>query len=171
MGNGAVICRSMPELTHVNADGNAHMVDVGDKAITKRVAIAEGWIQLSNAAAAAVKERRAAKGDVLATAQLAGIQAAKRTSDLIPLCHTLPLSAVDVTLDLEGATNRVYCQATAQVIWRTGVEMEALTAVSVALLTVYDMVKAIDRSMVLGPIQLLEKSGGRSGHWVRLAEK
>ena len=161
----------MPELTHVNADGNAHMVDVGDKPISKRVATAEGWIRLSPDAMATIDEHRAAKGNVLATAQLAGIQAAKRTSDLIPLCHTLPLSSVDVTLTLNPNGNRVHCQATARAIWRTGVEMEALTAVSVALLTVYDMVKAVDRSMVLGPIQLCEKSGGRSGPWTRPAEK
>lgn len=157
----------MPDLTHVDAAGDAHMVEVGDKPITTRVAVAEGWIQLGPEALDAVVSRRAAKGDVLAIAQLAGIQGAKRTSDLIPLCHPLPLSGVDVVLDVDVQTSRVVCRATAKATWRTGVEMEALTAVSAALLTVYDMLKAVDRSMVLGGVQLLEKHGGRSGSWVR----
>jgi cyclic pyranopterin phosphate synthase len=157
----------MPDLTHVDEAGDAHMVDVGDKAITRRVAVAEGRIRLSPEAFAAVAERRAAKGDVLATAQLAGIQGAKRTSDLIPLCHPLPLSGVDVVLDLDPAASAVVCRATARADWRTGVEMEALTAVSAALLTVYDMLKAVDRGMEIGGIRLVEKRGGRSGAWVR----
>jgi len=153
----------MAELTHVDADGNAHMVDVGGKPLTDRRAVARGQIRLGVDAAAAVAERRAAKGDVLAVAQLAGIQGAKRTSDLIPLCHPLPLSGVDVVLRLEGEV--VVCEATARAHWRTGVEMEALAAVSAALLTVYDMLKAVDKGMVIEEIRLLEKAGGRSGVW------
>lgn len=153
----------MAELTHVDADGNAHMVDVGAKPLTDRRALAEGRIRLGPAAAAAVAERTAAKGDVLAVAQLAGIQGAKRTSDLIPLCHPLPLSGVDVELHLDGEV--VICRATARAHWRTGVEMEALAAVSAALLTVYDMLKAVDKGMVIDGIRLLEKTGGTSGAW------
>ncbi len=157
----------MPKLTHVDQEGNARMVEVGDKPITTREAVAEGWIALSPDAFQAVEERRAAKGDVLATAQLAGIQGAKRTSELIPLCHPLPLSGVDVALSLDPSSRRVLVRTTARATWRTGVEMEALTAASAALLTVYDMLKAIDRSMEIGGIRLLEKRGGRSGTWVR----
>jgi cyclic pyranopterin phosphate synthase len=157
----------MPKLTHVDDAGDAHMVDVGAKAITSRMAVAEGSIRLSPVALAAVIERRAAKGDVLATAQLAGIQGAKRTSDLIPLCHPLPLSGVDVVLEVREAERLVVCRATARVHWRTGVEMEALTAVTAALLTVYDMLKAVDRGMEIQGIRLLEKRGGRSGVWLR----
>jgi len=153
----------MPDLTHVDADGNAHMVDVGAKPMTNRRAVARGQIRLSAEAAAAVAERTAAKGDVLAVAQLAGIQGAKRTADLIPLCHPLPLSGVDVVLHLDGQV--VVCEATARAHWRTGVEMEALGAVSAALLTVYDMLKAIDKGMVIEQIRLLEKTGGKSGPW------
>ena len=158
---------TMSKLTHIDDSGNARMVEVGDKPITKRVAVAEGWIALNADAMAAVVERTAKKGDVLATAQLAGIQGSKRTSDLIPLCHPLPLSGVDVLLDADAGSGRVRCRATARTHGRTGVEMEALTAVSVALLTVYDMLKAVDRAMVIGPIELVSKSGGRSGAWVR----
>lgn len=153
----------MAELTHVDADGNAHMVDVGGKPLTSRRAVARGRIRLGAEAAAAVAERRAAKGDVLAVAQLAGIQGAKRTADWIPLCHPLPLDGVDVLLRLEGQV--VECEATARTHWRTGVEMEALAAVSAALLTVYDMLKAIDKGMVIESIRLVEKTGGRSGPW------
>lgn len=153
----------MPELTHVDAAGEAHMVDVGGKAVTARVAVAEGRIRLGAEARAAVAERRAAKGDVLAVAQLAGIMGAKRTADLIPLCHPLPLTGVDVELALEA--EHVVCRATAKVVGRTGVEMEALTAVSAALLTVYDMLKAVDRGMVIEAIRLVHKDGGRSGPW------
>jgi len=153
----------MAELTHMDADGNAHMVDVGAKPLTDRRALAEGRIHLGAAAAAAVAERTAAKGDVLAVAQLAGIQGAKRTSDLIPLCHPLPLSGVDVELHLDGEV--VICRATARAHWRTGVEMEALAAVSAALLTVYDMLKAVEKGMVIDGIRLLEKTGGTSGPW------
>ncbi len=157
----------MTDLTHVDAEGNARMVEVGDKPITARSATAEGWITLGTEAFEAVVSRTAKKGDVLATAQLAGIQGAKRTSDLIPLCHPLPLSGVTVELTPDPETLRIVCRATARTHWRTGVEMEALTAVSAALLTVYDMLKAIDKGMALGGVRLLEKHGGRSGSWVR----
>lgn len=152
-------------LTHVDEAGNARMVGVDGKPITARTATARGFIALGDQALDAVRSRSAKKGDVLAVAQLAGIQGAKRTSDLIPLCHPLPLTGVDVTLSVvEGG---VSCEATAKATWRTGVEMEALTAVSAALLTVYDMLKAVDKGMTLGPIELVEKRGGRSGDWVR----
>lgn len=151
----------MADLTHIDAKGDARMVDVGEKPLTARRAVAEGWIRLNAVALEAVVERRAAKGDVLAVAQLAGIQGAKRASDLVPLCHPLPLSGVDVVLSVDG--DRVRVQATARTHWRTGVEMEALAAVSAALLTVYDMLKAVDRGMEIGGIRLTHKSGGRSG--------
>ena len=154
-------------LTHIDADGNATMVDVGAKAITHRVAIAEGWIRIGPDAMSAVVERRAKKGDVLATAQLAGIMGAKRTADLIPLCHPLGLTKVAVELDVLPDEGRIYCKSRTEVHGKTGVEMEALTAVSTALLTVYDMLKAVDKGMEIGPIQLCEKLGGRSGHWSR----
>ena len=157
----------MSDLTHIDAEGNAHMVEVGDKAISARLAVAEGWIQLSEAGTRAVAERSAKKGDVLTTAQLAGIQGAKRTSDLIPLCHPLPLTGVKVQLALDAPSQRVHVVARAKTEWRTGVEMEALTAVSTALLTVYDMLKALDKGMVIGPIQLVQKEGGKSGSWSR----
>ncbi len=155
----------MPDLTHIDADGNAKMVDVGGKPITRRVAVAEGSIRLGEAAFAAVVERTAKKGDVLAVAQLAGICGAKRTSDLIPLCHPLPISSVEVSL--RAADGRVYCTATAIADWRTGVEMEALTAVSAALLTVYDMLKAVDKGLEIEGIRLVSKTGGKSGDWHR----
>lgn len=153
------------ELTHIDAEGNARMVDVGGKPITAREAVAAGRIRMTPAARAAIVEQRVKKGDVLAVAQLAGIQAAKRTAELVPLCHPLPLSAVQVTLEPEG-DSAVSVRATVRCSWITGVEMEALTAATVALLTVYDMVKAIDRGMVIEDVRLLEKRGGRSGEWV-----
>ena len=157
----------MPSLTHIDKDGNANMVDVGDKPITKRVAVAEGWIQLSPEGFQALRPGHSHKGDVLYTAQLAGIQAAKRTSDLIPLCHPIPITSVAVEFETDASSLRVYCVATVRVEWRTGVEMEALTSVTTGLLTIYDMLKAVDRGMQLGPIQLREKHGGRSGTWRR----
>lgn len=151
--------------THFDGAGNARMVDVGDKPITSRVAVAEGAIRLGPEAVAVVASGAGRKGDVLAVAQLAGIQAAKRASDLIPLCHPIPLSSVDVGLTLDG--DRVRCVATARADWRTGVEMEALTSVSAALLTVYDMLKSVDRGLEIEGIRLIEKRGGKSGTWVR----
>ena len=155
------------KLTHVDAKGDARMVDVGSKADTERTAIARGHISLSPEAMALVVERSAKKGDVLAIAQLAGILGAKRTSDLIPLCHPIPIDSVEVTLRAEPERGLVSCVATVRTVWRTGVEMEALCAVSAALLTVYDMLKAVDRGMSMGPIELVHKSGGRSGTWDR----
>ena len=155
----------MSELTHIDAHGNARMVAVSDKPITRREAVAEGFIRMNEEALQKVVERTAGKGDVLAVAQLAGIGGAKQTGTLIPLCHPVPLSAVSV--ELETREGGVYCRAMVRAEWRTGVEMEALTAVSTALLTVYDMLKAVDRGMTLGPVQLIEKRGGRSGEWVR----
>jgi cyclic pyranopterin phosphate synthase len=153
----------MPELTHVDAAGDARMVDVSGKDETARVAVATGQIRMGPEALAAIVERRAAKGDVLLIAQLAGIQGAKRTSDLIPLCHPLPLSGVSVALEVVG--DAVVATATAKTTGRTGVEMEALTAVMAALLTVYDMLKAVDRGMCIEGVRLLSKDGGRSGAW------
>ncbi len=157
----------MARLTHVDPQGDAHMVDVGDKALTRREAVAEGFVTVGAEALSAVVERRAMKGDVLATAQLAGIQAAKRTSEIVPLCHPLPLDGIDVTLEVDQAAGRIRCEARVRTTWRTGVEMEALTAVAGALLTVYDMLKAVDRGIEIGPVRLLAKSGGRTGDWRR----
>ncbi len=153
----------MSKLTHVDDAGNARMVEVGDKAITRREAVAEGYVRLGAAALEAVRSRSAKKGDVLAVAQLAGIMAAKRTGDLIPLCHPLGLDGVDVTLALVADGVRI--EASARCTGKTGVEMEALAAVSIAALTVYDMLKAIDKSMRIEGVRLLRKSGGRSGTW------
>jgi cyclic pyranopterin phosphate synthase len=143
------------------------MVDVGDKAPTLREATAGGSVRLNARAYAALRSRRIAKGDALAAARLAGIAAAKRTADLIPLCHSLPLDHVGVDIRLRPARRSVDVEATARARWTTGVEMEALVAVAVALLTIYDMAKALDRGMTLGPIRLLRKSGGRSGTYLR----
>lgn len=159
----------MSGLTHFDAAGNAVMVDVSEKDVTARVAVAEGRVVMAEATLAAIRDRAIAKGDVLAIAQLAGIMAAKRTADLIPLCHPLPLSSVTLTLEPQGA-DTVRIEATVKVTGRTGVEMEALTAVSVAALSVYDMCKAIDRGMRIEGIRLAHKSGGRSGTYDAPAE-
>lgn len=154
---------SATPLTHVDPAGNARMVEVGDKAITRRSATAAGFVRMSEATLALVRDGRARKGDVLGVAQIAGIQAAKRTGELIPLCHPLTLDGIDVLLELrEGG---VHIEATVRCTGRTGVEMEALTAVSVAALTVYDMLKATDKGMTIDGVRLLAKSGGRSGDW------
>ncbi|HEY0906237.1 MAG TPA: cyclic pyranopterin monophosphate synthase MoaC [Methylophilus sp.] len=156
----------MTELTHFNHQGHAHMVDIGDKPASKRVAIAEGRIEMQAATLAVILQGNAKKGDVLGIARIAAIQASKKTSDLIPLCHPLSLSRVDVSFVADeaqpGITCRVQCETTGQ----TGVEMEALTAVQVGLLTIYDMCKAIDRGMTMQGIRLLEKHGGKSGDWM-----
>ena len=152
----------MSGLTHFDEAGNAVMVDVSEKDVTARVAVAEGRVVMAPATLAAIRDRGIAKGDVLAVARLAGIMAAKRTAELIPLCHPLPLSSVTLALETEG-DETVRITATVKVTGRTGVEMEALTAVSVAALTVYDMCKAIDRAMRIEGIRLAHKSGGRSG--------
>ncbi|WP_018230189.1 cyclic pyranopterin monophosphate synthase MoaC [Methyloversatilis universalis] len=152
-------------LTHFDAQGQAHMVDVGDKAHTARVARAAGSITMLPATFALVRDGNAKKGDVLGVARIAGIQASKRTSDLIPLCHPIALTKVSVEFTLDETQGRIDCEVTARTTGQTGVEMEALTAVSVALLTVYDMCKAVDRGMRIDGIRLLEKAGGKSGHW------
>jgi len=153
----------MVELTHLDATGAAHMVDVGEKPITARQAVATGTIRMSAAALAAVRAGNAPKGDVLGAARIAGIMAAKRTHELIPLCHSLALSAVAVHLDL--ADDAIHARAEVALQGKTGAEMEALTAVSVALLTIYDMAKALDKAMVIGDIRLVAKQGGASGDW------
>jgi len=153
----------MSQLTHVDAAGAARMVDVGGKTPTAREAVATGRITMSAEAARAIAEGSAKKGDVIAVARVAGIMAAKRTSDLIPLCHPLPLTKI--TLDLDVDDIGVTATATVATDGKTGVEMEALTAVGVALLTVYDMAKAIDKAMEIDGIRLLEKRGGKSGDW------
>jgi cyclic pyranopterin phosphate synthase len=156
-------------LTHFDAQGQAHMVDVGAKASTHRVAVATGSIQMLPATLVLVQSGTAKKGDVLGIARIAGIQGAKRTSDLIPLCHPLALTRVAVEFDIpaSAAVPTIVCRATAETVGQTGVEMEALTAVQVALLTIYDMCKAADRGMTITDVKLLEKQGGKSGHWVR----
>jgi cyclic pyranopterin phosphate synthase len=153
----------MSKLTHLDEAGAAHMVDVSAKAVTKRTATAAGHIAMSADALAAIREGTLSKGDALAVARVAGIMAAKRTADLIPLCHPLPIAAASVDLTL-GETG-IDCTATITTSGQTGIEMEALTAVSVALLTLYDMAKAIDKAMRIGEIRLIAKSGGRSGDW------
>jgi cyclic pyranopterin phosphate synthase len=155
----------MSRLTHIDESGAARMVDVSHKPPTAREAVAEGHIRMSSAALDAIRTGGAAKGDVLAAARIAGIMAAKRTADLIPLCHPLPLSAV--TLDLDEVADGIRARATVRTTHATGVEMEAMTAVSVALLTLYDMGKSMDRAMQIDEIRLLAKSGGRSGDWRR----
>lgn len=153
----------MNKLTHLDEQGKARMVDVGGKTDTQRLAIAEGRIAMSAAALAAIRDGTVPKGDVLAAARIAGIMAAKKTAELIPLCHPLALDAVRVDLVLEDQGVRV--TASASLTGRTGVEMEALTAVSVALLTIYDMAKAVDKGMIISGVRLIEKRGGKSGHW------
>lgn len=161
---------SMSSLTHFDKQGQAHMVDVADKASTHRVAVAAGRIEMQPETLALIEAGTAKKGDVLGIARIAGIQAAKRTSDLIPLCHPLALTRVAVEFSTQpagtDAAAAVTCTATAEAVGPTGVEMEALTAVQVALLTIYDMCKAVDRGMVITGVRLLEKQGGKSGHFV-----
>ena len=152
-------------LTHFDAEGAAHMVDVGDKATTHRVAVAGGRIRMRPETLAAVRAGSHAKGDVLGIARVAGIMAAKRTGELIPLCHPIGLDRVAIELDAESSQDAVECRVTVEVRSRTGVEMEAIVALQVALATIYDMCKAVDRGMVIEAVRLLEKRGGRSGHW------
>lgn len=157
----------MTRLTHLDAEGNARMVDVSDKETSDRRARARAVVHLTPATAQVVASGDAPKGDVIGTARIAGIQAAKRTHELIPLCHQLPLSFVGIEASIDSERGTIELISEARTTARTGVEMEALTAVSVAALTVYDMVKGIERGARIGEIGLLEKSGGRSGHWVR----
>lgn len=152
-------------LNHFDQDGQAHMVDVGDKSETKRIARASGRIRMKPATLALITSGTAKKGDVLGVARIAAIQGSKRTSELIPLCHPLYLTHVAVEFNIDAADNAVECTVTAETLGRTGVEMEALAAVSIALLTVYDMCKAVDRGMEIGQVRVLEKQGGKSGHW------
>ena len=152
-------------LTHIDEEGRARMVDVGDKPVTTRTAVASGFVQMSAATVAAIRERRTPKGDPLEVARLAGIMAAKRTAELIPLCHPLPLNHADVQLEVRD--DGIAITATARTDSKTGVEMEALTAASVAALTIYDMCKAIDKAMVITDIRLESKTGGRSGEYRR----
>ena len=152
-------------LTHFDAQGQAHMVDVADKASTRRRATADGWIEMLPATRELIESGHAKKGDVLGVARIAAIQAAKKTSDLIPLCHPLALTRVAVEFTIDAARNAVCCRATVETVGQTGVEMEALTAVQVGLLTIYDMCKAVDRGMVMTGVRLLEKEGGKSGRW------
>jgi len=155
----------MSGFTHFDAQGQAHMVDVGAKAATHRIAVAQGRIAMQPATLGLIRQGTARKGDVLGVARLAGIMGAKKTSELIPLCHPIALTRVVVEFELDEAAHAVLCTATAETVGSTGVEMEALTAVQVALLTIYDMCKAVDRGMTMGDVKLLEKRGGKSGDY------
>ena len=154
----------MAKMTHLNSLGEAHMVDISAKHDTARSALAEAQVELTDAIAAAVQDDRLPKGDLFATARIAGIQAAKKCSDLIPLCHPLPLSKITIDINLEG--NVIWVRALCKTTGKTGVEMEALTAASIAALTIYDMCKGIDKGMIIRETRLLEKSGGKSGLWL-----
>ena len=155
----------MTDLSHVNHAGEASMVDVSAKPATVRAARAEGRIRMSAPTLAAIRDNALAKGDVLAVARIAGIQAAKATASLIPLCHPLPLADVQVRFEFDDALPGVRCEAETRTVAATGVEMEAITAVTIALVTIYDMAKSIDKAMQIDGVRLLEKSGGKSGHW------
>lgn len=165
MASGQSKSDSTPDLTHLDEHGKLRMVDVGHKTDTERLAVAEGRVVMSVEAFAAIQKGQVKKGDVLTVARIAGIMGAKRTSELIPLCHPLPLTHLDVVLTLDEDRNAVQIVATVKTMGKTGVEMEALTAVSTAALTIYDMVKAVDRTMHIEGIRLLEKRGGKSGHY------
>ena len=156
----------MSELTHFDGQGQAYMVDVGSKTETERIAIATGKISMLASTLALVIKGNANKGDVLGIARIAAIQASKRTSELIPLCHPISLTKVSVDFNVDEKNNTIQCSVTAKCTAKTGVEMEALTATSIALLTIYDMLKAVDRGMVMSEIKLLKKQGGKSGHWI-----
>jgi cyclic pyranopterin monophosphate synthase len=160
----------MDQMSHFDAAGHAHMVDVGGKKETGRIAIAEGAIRMKPQTLELVRSGKADKGDVIGVARLAAIMAAKKTSDLIPLCHPIPLTHVSAEFTLDDAGSRIVCRTRAECSGKTGVEMEALTAVQVALLTIYDMCKAVDRGMVIEGVRLLEKHGGKSGSFVAEAQ-
>jgi cyclic pyranopterin phosphate synthase len=155
------------QLTHLDSRGHAVMVEVGEKQITSRMAIAQGEVRMNVATLAAIRDGNVPKGDVLAAARIAGIMAAKKTPELIPLCHTLLITSVAINFEVDEAESRIVLAATVRCNGQTGVEMEALTAVSVAALTIYDMAKALDKSMTIGPFFLVEKQGGKSGEWKR----
>ncbi len=157
----------MNALTHFNQSGEAHMVDVGEKTTTQRIAITEGYITMQAETLELITQGQHKKGDVLGIARIAGIMASKKTADLIPLCHPLPITHVEVKLVAEKENNSIHCLTTVKTIGQTGVEMEALNATQIALLTIYDMCKAVDRGMVIESVRLLEKEGGKSGHWKR----
>lgn len=160
----------MSELTHFNAAGEAHMVDISDKADTDRTAVTEGFIEMEANTLQRVLSGDNKKGDVLGIARIAGIMASKKTAELIPLCHPLPITHVDIKLTPDTEHSRIHCLTTVSTSGKTGVEMEALNATQVALLTIYDMCKAVDRGMAIQDVRLLEKKGGKSGHWQRGAE-
>jgi cyclic pyranopterin phosphate synthase len=157
----------MSELTHFNAAGDAHMVDISAKADTDRTAVTEGYIEMDAATLQRVINGDNKKGDVLGIARIAGIMASKKTAELIPLCHPLPITHVDIKLEPDAEHNRISCLTTVTTSGKTGVEMEALNATQVTLLTIYDMCKAVDRGMTIQGVRLLEKQGGKSGHWKR----
>jgi len=157
----------MSKLTHFDEKGRSRMVDVSEKAVTDRVAVASGSVSMSPDTFRMIMDKKLAKGDVLEVARLAGIMAAKKTHELIPLCHPLPINSVEIEFVPDEPASKIVIKATVRVTGKTGVEMEALTAVAVAGLTIYDMCKAVDRAMVVSEIMLVEKSGGRSGHFVR----
>jgi cyclic pyranopterin phosphate synthase len=160
----------MPELTHIDAKGQARMVDVGAKAETERMAIARCEVQMAPATLALIQTGGVAKGDVLGVARVAGIMAAKRTGDLIPLCHPLPITSATVHFTVDESTSRILIEAMVATVAKTGVEMEALTACTVAALTIYDMAKAADKAMVIGQVRLIKKTGGKSGTYERRGE-
>ncbi|MCH8177533.1 MAG: cyclic pyranopterin monophosphate synthase MoaC [Proteobacteria bacterium] len=155
----------MPKLTHFNESGEAHMVDISDKDISARRAVVKGSISMKAETLALIKQGKHQKGDVLGIARTAGIMASKRTPDLIPLCHPIALTHVAVDFEIDDQRNRIECTVSTETRGQTGVEMEALTAAQITLLTIYDMCKAVDRGMVIGDVRLIEKSGGKSGHW------
>ena len=157
----------MSKFTHLNQAGEAHMVDVGGKAVTAREAVAEGLIRMQPATLRLIIEGGHEKGDVLAVARVAGIMAAKKTAELVPLCHAIPISAIEIELAPDEKQTAVHCRSTVRTQAQTGVEMEALTAVQIALLTIYDMCKAVDRGMTITDIGLVSKTGGKSGDWRR----
>lgn len=157
----------MTELTHFNQAGEARMVDVGEKPASQRIAIAEGFIEMQSNTLNLIVSGDHKKGDVLGIARIAGIMASKKTAELIPLCHPLPITHVEVALQPMPEENGVHCRTTVKTKGQTGVEMEALNATQVALLTIYDMCKAVDRGMTIQSVRLMEKDGGKSGHWVR----
>lgn len=160
----------MSELTHFNAAGEAHMVDISNKSVTERTAVTEGYIQMLPTTLEHIIKGDNKKGDVLGIARIAGIMASKKTADLIPLCHPLPITHVDIKLQPNSQENHIRCEATVTTSGKTGVEMEALNATQVTLLTIYDMCKAVDRGMVIDGVCLLEKKGGKSGHWLKSNE-
>jgi len=157
----------MTKLTHFNQSGEAHMVDVGQKEITQRIALTTGYIEMQASTLALIENGEHKKCDVLAIARIAGIMASKKTADLIPLCHPLPITHVEGNFHTDAENNRIHCHTTVKTNGQTGVEMEALTATQIALLTIYDMCKAVDRGMFIQNVRLEKKSGGKSGHWQR----